>query len=106
MLAACASGKAPGVDNIPYEAFCVDLPWVDGCDFAICGTLPIVFLHPILMETWNRRPLAKCTNSRTRDEYHPITLTCCFAKILDKLLLLRVHALIDPSLDECQAGFC
>ena len=49
--------------------------------------------------------LAKCTNSSTRDVYRPITLTCCFAKILEKLPLNRIHPLIDPSLDECQAGF-
>ena len=67
---------------------------MDGYDFAIYGTLPNVFLHPIIVENWNRSHACQiCTNSRTHD------------KIIEKLLLNRVHPLIDPSLDECHAGF-
>ena len=32
-------------------------------------------------------------------------MTCCFAKLLERLILNRVRPTIDPHLDECQAGF-
>ena len=98
VLAACASVKTPNVDNIPYEAFCVDLPWF----LELCRVFPCV---PALWKHGIVAPLAKCTNNSTRDDHRPITLTCCVAKIIEKILLNQIHALIDPSLDECQEGF-
>ena len=50
-------------------------------------------------------PLAKGSGSTDRNDYRPITLTCCFAKLLERLILNRVRPRIDPRLDDCQAGF-
>ena len=30
---------------------------------------------------------------------------CCFAKILEGMILNRIHPIVDPILDDCQAGF-
>ena len=44
-------------------------------------------------------------NHNAHDGYRPITLTCCFAKILERVVLNRIHPIVDPCLDACQAGF-
>ena len=102
----CSSGKAPGVDNIPYEAFCIDLPWwketmlqfLEVCRVLCC--VPTMWKHGILI------PFPKHgQSSADRDSYRPITLTCCIAKILERMVLNRLHPVVDPRLDECQAGF-
>ena len=75
----CSSNKAPGVDNIPYEAFWVDLPWsrhailqfLDLCRSLCC--IPSVWKHGTVV------PLPKAAASAVRGGYCPITLTCCFA---------------------------
>ena len=101
----CAANKAPGVDNIPYEAFCVNLPWwrdailqfLDLCRKLCC--VPSMWKHGIVV------PLPKAAAAADRDNYRPITLTCCFAKILERLILNRIHPDVDSQFDECQAGF-
>ena len=97
--------KAPGVDNIPYEALCVDLLWwrhailqfLDLCRSLCC--IPSVRKQGIVV------PLPKATASAHRDGYRPITLTCCLAKILERLILNRIKPDVDPMFDESQAGF-
>ena len=104
-LKLCASRKTPGADSIPYEAFCVDLPWwketvlnfVELCRSLSC--VPFMWKHGTVI------PLAKGIPSNNRDNYRPITLTCCFAKILERMILNRIHPIVDPILDDCQAGF-
>ena len=101
----CSTSKAPGVDNIPYEALCVDLSWwrhairqfLDLCRSLCC--IPSVWKHGIVV------PLPKATASADRDGYRLITLTCCFAKILERLILNRIKPDVDPMFDESQAGF-
>ena len=102
----CSSGKAPGVDNILYEAFCIDLPWwkeamlqfLEVCRVLCC--VPAMWKHGILI------PFPKHDQSSAdRDSYRPITLTCCVAKILERMVLNRLHPVVDLRLDECQAGF-
>ena len=104
-LRQCEFGKTPGCDNIPYEALAVKSCWwqtailnfLELCRISSC--VPSIWKHGIVV------PLAKSANSTDRNDYRPITLTCCFAKLLERLILNRVRPTIDPRLDECQAGF-
>ena len=50
-------------------------------------------------------PLAKAPDATHRNEYRPITLTSCFAKTLERMILNCIKPLVDPQLDDCQAGF-
>ena len=101
----CEFGKAPGCDNVPYEAFSVDIHWWQS---AILGFLDLCRASSRVPSMWKHGivvPLAKGSGSTDRNDYHPITLTCCFAKLLERLILNQVRPRIDPRLDDCQAGF-
>ena len=75
-----------GVDKTAYEAFCVHLPWWRHAilHFHLCRSLcciPSVWKHGLVV------PLPEATASADRDGYRPITLTCRFEKILERLIL-------------------
>ena len=101
----CHLDKAPGCDKIPYRALCVDIPWWQDAILKfleLCrlyGCIPSVWKHGVVV------PLAKSADASDRNDYRPITLTSCFAKPLEKMILNRIKPSIDPQLDTSQAGF-
>ena len=101
----CVLDKAPGSDRIPYGALCIKIPWWQDAILQfleLCrsyGCIPSMWKHGIVV------PLAKTPTSTERDGYRPITLTSCFAKTLEKLILNRIKPAVDPQLDTSQAGF-
>ena len=104
-LQLCHLDKAPGCDKIPYRALCVDIPWWQDAILRfleLCrlyGCIPSVWKHGVVV------PLAKSADASDRNDYRPITLTSCFAKTLEKMILNRIKPSIDPQLDTSQAGF-
>ena len=72
------------------------------CNTEFSGIVSHQQLCPIHLEAWYCRPPGEKSANST---YRPITLTCCIAKLSERLILNRVRPTIDPRLDECQAGF-
>jgi hypothetical protein len=104
-LRSCSPGRAPGCDNLPYEALHVDIRWWKQ---AIMRFLELCRLFACIPSVWKRGivvPLHKGGSARERDNYRPITLTCSFAKLLERMVLNRIQPLIDPMLDSAQAGY-
>ena len=101
----CQQGKAPGSDQLPYEAFHVDLPcwrqallhFLELCRVFAC--VPSAWKHGVVV------PLHKGGSSTDCNSYRPITLTSCFAKLLERMILNRIQPVIDPMLDASQAGY-
>ena len=50
-------------------------------------------------------PLHKTGAADDFNNYRPISLLCCSLKIFERLLLARLLPVVDPQLDESQAGF-
>ena len=104
-LRQCAQEKSPGCDNIPYKALCADIPW---WQHAILQYLELCRSYSCVPSLWKHGiviPMAKQLDASKRDDYRPITLTSCFAKILERMILNRIRPLVDPQLDDSQAGF-
>ncbi|CAE8678052.1 unnamed protein product [Polarella glacialis] len=101
----CHFGKAPGPDNLPYDAFHVDLLWWRQ---AVLAFLELCRIYACVPSVWKQGvviPLHKGGESSDLNTYRPITLTCCFAKVLERMILNRVQPVVDPMLDSSQAGY-
>jgi len=100
-----ASGKSPGCDNIPYEALRVDLDWWKCAILDFCNAC---YHHACVPSYWKHGlvvPIPKGACKADRDSYRPITLRSCFAKTLERMVLNRIRPLVEPTIDDSQAGF-
>ena len=101
----CTLDKAPGCDKIPYRALCVDISW---WQHAVLNLLELCRLYGCVPSIWKHGvvvPMAKNISATERNDYRPITLTSCFAKTLERMVLDRIRPAVDLQLDPSQAGF-
>ena len=97
--------SAVGPDGIPYAAFRVAQPWWHEAITAFCN---LVLLWGIVPSSWKDAhivPLHKRGERRNPANYRPISLTSCFARLFERMILQRISPVVDPQLDSTQAGF-
>ena len=79
------------------EACAALLQFCNACQYHAC--VPSCWKHGVAV------PLPKGARTADRENYRPITLTSCFAKTLERMILNRIQPHVDPILDDSQAGF-
>ena len=94
-----------GPDGFPFAMFRPDLPWWQSCVVDFCtlllrsGAVPSGWKEAHVVPVWKRGERNRPSN------YRPISLTSCFARLFERLILSRIGPIIDSRLDPCQAGF-
>ena len=103
-ISQCHDG-AVGPDGIPYAALRVGHAfWQNALlDFFrlvhACGVAPTIWKESHIV------PLSKKGSRGNPCNYRPIALTCCIAKLFERMLLQRIAPAVEPQLDHGQAGF-
>ena len=105
MLSQLPSHRAPGPDGLPYELFSVPDVNLAAALLAFFELVRHWAVVPTIWRSARVSPLHKTGAADDFNNYRPISLLCCSLKIFERLLLARLLPVVDPQLDESQAGF-
>ena len=97
--------SAVGPDGFPFQMFRVDLPWWHSAVSDFCSLLLQLGTVPSRWKEAHIVPVLKKGSRNQPSNYRPISLTSCFARLFERLVLSRIGPLLDEQLDPCQAGF-
>ena len=105
VISGLTPGKAPGLDELPPKLLSL---CARGISVSLCTLFNRSFCDGRVPSAWKEAlivPVHKSGSKSSPSNYRPIALLSIVSKVMDKIVLKRLNAFLEPLLSPKQSGF-